>query len=181
MNQGLIPRRYAKAILEFAAERHEDRRIYDIFKRLVASFNAQPELNATMANPFVSDADKQALLRTAAGVTDDDAVFDDMVKLLVANHRIDCVRDIALAYLRLYRKAHEIYKVEVVSAAPLSPDEDKRLRAIIESHLNGAGMEYETRVSPDLIGGFVVDIDSERLDASVRNQLEQLRLTLIGK
>ncbi len=42
-------------------------------------------------------------------------------------------------------------------------------------------MEYTFRVDPDLIGGFTVDIDNERLDASVKNELKQLRLRLLGQ
>ena len=40
-------------------------------------------------------------------------------------------------------------------------------------------MEYDTHVNPDLIGGFTVSIDNERLDASVKNELKQLRLNLL--
>ena len=59
--------------------------------------------------------------------------------------------------------------------------EMKRLKALIESHVGGATVEYETAVDPDLIGGFVVKIDSERLDASIKNELKQLRLKLLSK
>ena len=34
---------------------------------------------------------------------------------------------------------------------------------------------------PDIIGGFTVDIDNERLDASVKNELKQLRLKLLSR
>ena len=40
-------------------------------------------------------------------------------------------------------------------------------------------MEYTYSTDPDLIGGFTVDIDNERLDASVKNELKQLRLKLL--
>ena len=42
-------------------------------------------------------------------------------------------------------------------------------------------MEYNHRIDPDLIGGFVVNIDNEKLDASVANELKQLRLKLLSK
>lgn len=41
-------------------------------------------------------------------------------------------------------------------------------------------MEYSERVDPELIGGFVVNIDNERLDASVSNEFKQLRLKLLS-
>ena len=41
-------------------------------------------------------------------------------------------------------------------------------------------MDFSSSVNPDLIGGFVVNIDNERLDASLRNQLKELRLSLLN-
>ena len=41
-------------------------------------------------------------------------------------------------------------------------------------------MEYDYSVDPDLIGGFIVTVNSERLDASVRHQLEELKLQLLN-
>lgn len=181
MNQGLIPRRYAKALLEYAGERHEDSRVYELMRTLSGSFAANQDLQSAVANPFVSYDDKVKLLTTAAGTNADDKIFVDFLNLLRTNNRVDIIRDVALAYQRLYRKANNIYKVEVVSASPLGEDEQKRLKSLIESRLDGAKMEYTLTIDPSLIGGFVINIDSERLDASIKNELEQLRLTLIGK
>ena len=103
------------------------------------------------------------------------------MKLLIENKRISAIRSIALAYLTIYRKANNIYLVEVVSAAEMDADSQSRLKTLIESHLNGGSMEFSQRVDSQLIGGFVVNIDSERLDASVQNELKQLRLNLLRK
>ena len=86
-----------------------------------------------------------------------------------------------LAYLTIYRKANNIYLVEVVSATTMDEADQARLHKLIEKHLNGGSMEYSQRVDSQLIGGFVVNIDSERLDASVQNELKQLRLNLLRK
>ena len=51
----------------------------------------------------------------------------------------------------------------------------------MQSHIGDASMEYAERVDPARIGGFAIDIASERLDASVRNNLEQMRLNLLKK
>ena len=72
MNEGLIPRRYAKALYEVAVERNQAERLYRLMKCLEQQFEASPALEATLANPFVSESDKIALLRTAAGAIDAD-------------------------------------------------------------------------------------------------------------
>lgn len=181
MDEGLIPRRYAKALLKLAVEKHSDDRIYDLMQRLCESFDSEPELTKVASNPFVKPADVNALLCTAAGATDKDVIFVDFLKLLERNRRLPVIRSAANAYVELYRKEHRIYKVVVTAAAPMDAEEEGRLKALIEKHLEGGKMEYSFKVNPSLIGGFVVSIDSERLDASVANELKQMRNKLLSK
>ena len=180
MNEGLIPRRYAKALLKFAVERGDDKRLYELTDNLAASFVSHPDLETTVANPFIAPDKKIQLLTTAAGATDKDTTYLDFLKLLRKNNRIDMARSIALAYGEDYRKNNGIYKVEVTAAAPMDRDEEQRLKTLIQGHLKGGTMEYTFRVDPELIGGFTVSIGSEKLDSSVRNQLKELRLKLLG-
>lgn len=179
MNEGLIPRRYAKALYKVAVERGDAESLYGMMNRLTQAAAAQPPLRDAIANPFVSAGDKTALLATAAGSSQTDTTFTDFLSLLAHNKRMSLAIDIARAYASLYRQERGIRKVDVVSAAELSPDEENRLKKLIGDHLSGDAMEYSSHVDPDLIGGFTVGIDNERLDASVRNELKQLRLNLL--
>ena len=67
MDKGLIPRRYAKALLEVAQDKGLAAEIYSLMQALSRAFDAEPALQTTLANPFVSDADKEALLLAATG------------------------------------------------------------------------------------------------------------------
>lgn len=181
MDQGLLPRRYAKALYKFAEEKGRLEDVYTMMNNIDEAFDDNKTLHTVIANPFVDEPQKTSLLVTASGAKseEDKNILADFVKLLIKNHRIDLMHRIALAYLSLYRKAKNIYRVEIESAAPLSESDNRRLTSMIDSHLGGATAEYSTKVNPDLIGGFVVNIDNERLDASVRNELKQLRLNLL--
>lgn len=181
MDQGLIPNRYAKALYKFACQRGNAKRVYELMQSLSAAFADEPALDRAVTNPFVPTADKVRLLTTAAAATKDDTTYSDFLKLLIDNKRIEMIRLMAIAYEDIYRKANNIYRVNVTSAAPMAPEAEKRLKALIQSHLGDAKMEYSTTVDPDLIGGFVVNIDSERLDASIKNELKQLRQSLLSK
>lgn len=182
MNQGLIPRRYAKALYKLAAEKSCTGRIYTLMLQLARSFAASADLQKVMANPFVADADKLLLLSTAAGATEADTLFADFVNLLIKKHRIDMIFPMALAYCDLYRQANGIRVVHVTSAVPLGTEESDRIRRMIEHHIGkGMKMEYSESVNPDLIGGFTVSVDNELLDASVANELEQMRHSLVSR
>lgn len=180
MNEGLIPRRYAKALYEFAKGKGESERVYGLMKNLTDSFVREESLQTVMGNPFMGSADKTGLLNTAANAGTEDSVFADFLSLLTANKRLDMARGVALAYLDIYRRTNNIYPVEVVTASALSKEDEIRLKSLIMSHLNGGSMEYSHRVDSGLIGGFVINIGSERLDASISNELKQLRLKLLS-
>ena len=181
MDQGLIPNRYAKALFKFALDKKQAPKVYELMECLVNSFAAQPKLQAVIANPYISADDKTRLLMTAANAdATKDTCFVDFLKLLHSNHRIDFARQIALAYLDIYREANNICVVKLTTAAELPQPELERLRKLVEAHLVGASMEFSKDVDTELIGGFVININSERLDASVSNELKQLRLKLIS-
>jgi len=182
MNEGLIPRRYAKALYDVAASRAEAERLYAMMRGLLDVAASHPQLVRSLANPYVSDTDKRMLLTTAAGATDGDTVFADWLRVLAQNHRMGMAADIARAYIAYYRSARRIYPVTVTTAVPMPEADSKRMKALIQTHIGDAAtMEYAERVEPALIGGFAIDIASERLDASVRNRFEQMRLNLLKK
>lgn len=180
MDQGLIPNRYAKALYKFALEKNQAERVYELMKNVADSFVEQPRLNDVMANPYVPSGDKTGLLMTAAHASDADACYADFLKLLVKNKRIEFIRGIALTFLDIYRKANNIYLVKIVTASNLPDSATERLKELVEKHLGDATVEYTHEVDPDLIGGFVISLNSEKLDASVSNEIKQLRLKLLS-
>lgn len=179
MNEGLIPRRYAKALYKVGVERDCAAGLYSLMQNLAAAFDADPGLARAIDNPFVSPADKTALLSTAARATGSDVTFSDFLKLLERNRRTDMARAIAVDYASYYRHECGIRRVTVISAAPLDPALLDRIKAVVKAQLHGDSMEFSTQVDPALIGGFVVNIDNERLDASVSRQLKELRQSLL--
>lgn len=178
MDQGLLPRRYAKALYDVAVERGDAANLYNSMQSLAKAFADIPAMAATVANPFVSDADKTELLTAAAGAAGD-ATFGDFLRLLQAKRRMPITRAAALAYMDIYRRENSIYRVDISSAAPMDSTDKERLQAMIQSHIGSGTMEYHYTVDPALIGGFTVTVNSERLDASVSNRLARLRRALI--
>lgn len=175
MNDGLIARRYAKALFKVATERHCAPEQYRLMHNLLEAYTL---ISSAMSNPFAGDDDKRRLLLSASQAGDD-ATFGDFVSLLTRNGRLADTDDIARAFCDIYRHSRGICRVEVVTAAPLARAEEQRIKDIIAAHIPGKTMEYAARVNADIIGGFIVTIDNERLDASISNELKQLRLNLI--
>jgi len=52
------------------------------------------------------------------------------------------------------------------------------VKAMVEKKTHGS-VEFNTEVNPDLIGGFILEYDTYRMDASIQRKLRDIRNTLI--
>lgn len=180
MNDGLIPRRYSKALFKYTEEKGCSGVVYEEMKAVADSFEASRELTKMMNNPFLSDADKERLLLAAAGPKLEDA-YRAFVRLVISKRRTPWMAQMALCYRDIYREHFNISRVTVTTATSLDDAEMKRIRSLVENSFKGTVLEFSQKVDSDLIGGFVIDVDSVRMDASLRNEIENLRLTLLSK
>lgn len=178
MDNGLIPQRYAKALYKYALEHGVAEEMYGVAKRVITSFKENPDLQKVMSNPFVKKADKEKLLLSAAGGEGGDA-FERFAKLLEENRREEYAYQMMIAYRDIYRKENNISQVRITTASELDQSLMEKLRNLVGNAFKGSELEYSQSVNPDLIGGFVIDVDSSRLDASISNEIEQLRQTLL--
>lgn len=179
MDNGLIPQRYAKALYKFAREHNTDSTVYEEMKEVISSFQNNPRLSKILANPFVEKKEKYDLLKAAAG----DKVENDylgFIKLILDNKREEYALQMALAYRDLYRKANKISQVKITTAVQLPEAEMEKLRNMVSNSFQDTKLEFFEQINPEIIGGFIIDVDASRMDASISNEIEQLRLNLLS-
>lgn len=179
MNDGLIPNRYAKALYKYAVENGVAEEVYQQMQQLSDSFAAHKQMQQTVDNPYLSIADKSKVLLAASGANKGGCV-DKFITMIIKNNRVNFVRGMALAYQQIYRQVNGIVRVTITTATKVSETLVAEIEKIANARAEGKTLEYVYVVNPDLIGGFTVTMGSECLDASVKNQLEKLRLKLLG-
>ncbi len=180
MNEGLISKRYAKALLEFSTARGEDKSLYEHMRRLSKSIAASQQLRDALVNPVLSLEDKTQLICVAAGNGAIELSFERFIAMVVKNHREHLLQNMALGYMELYRRVHRISVVNLVSVKPMSGYALERIRLDVERRTHGT-VELDTHVDESIRGGFVFQINDLRLDATVAGQLEKVRRQFIQK
>ena len=53
----------------------------------------------------------------------------------------------------------------------------QKMKQMVESRTKGS-VEFETETNPEIIGGFILEYDTYRMDASVKNKLNTILHTL---
>ena len=179
MNTGMIPSRYAKALYEYAGEKSATERVYGEMQRLAGSFAAEPALRRALDNPVLTPEQKSGLVYNAAGGDLSDEL-KRFVKLVLSHKRMQLLHRMALDYMALYRRAHNISTGELQTAVAVDETTEQRLKEWIVSRTHGT-VELRTLVRPDILGGFIFEMNSMRLDASVATQLREIREQFIDR
>ena len=178
MNEGLVSRRYAKALLKYAQDRGVAGQMYEQMKVLEENFVSHPDLEKSLQNPVLSGQDKESLLSAAAGTAAGEEYLR-FIRLVIKNRRESFMRSIGLMYQKLYRELNHISLVEITTAVPVGGEVLDKIKQLV-SRQTRQTVEYTYRTDPSIIGGFVLKIDSMQLDASVDKELKLLRLKLLN-
>lgn len=176
MDIGVISVRYARALLKSATDAKIEADVYKEMQTLAKSYTEVPQLRQTIDNPMLSKDTKQQLLLTAVGEKPCE-LTKAFISLVLKEDRENVMQFIANSYVTLYRQQKNVIRGRLITAAAVSPATEQKMRQMVESKTNGT-VEFETEVNPDIIGGFILEYDSYRMDASVKTKLNSILTTL---
>ena len=172
MDIGVISVRYARALLKSATEAKIEDAVYTEMQQLAKSYVEVPQLRFTIDNPMLSKDKKEALLLTAVGEKPSD-LTKTFIQLVLKEDRERVMQFIANSYVTLYRQQKNVIRGRLITAAAVSPATEQKMRQMVEGKTNGT-VEFESEVDPDIIGGFILEYDTYRMDASVKTKLNSI-------
>lgn len=163
---------YARALFEAA----QGRGVIDVVRDQLAAFidalSANRNLLIFLFSPYFSSQEKKEGLHRA--VKDADETFMNFLEVLLESYRMPAIFAIKDRYEQLWRNEKKLLPVEVTSAVGLDSDLVASLGDRIGQQ-TGREVELSSSVDPEILGGIVLRVGNFVLDASIRNQLNQLR------
>ena len=177
MENGKISVRYARALLNYALEQHCEKEVYEGMDRLTHNYSlAINQFTEALSNPTVSDNDKLVLLKTAS----DEPLhpcLNRFLEFLIEKKRENKIYLIGLKFQEMYRKQKGIILAKVTTAAVMDGITLQKIKAYLEDVFH-CSVEMHLIVNPALIGGFTLDIEHDRMDASVAGRLNAIKKEL---
>jgi F-type H+-transporting ATPase subunit delta len=168
---------YAEALLQVADSRKETDTVAQQAKEILAIWTTSAELRAAMASPVLESEAKKAALHGLFGEQITPSL-QNLLKLLADRQRIALLDAVLVRFLELYRELRNIALATVTSAAPLSEKQQQQLTAKVKDLAGTEAVEVDLQVDPALIGGFIVSVGSQVIDASLSGQVRRLGLAL---
>ena len=163
---------YARALFDAAKEKNRLAQVHEELGDFVQATREVPELRALLENPEIDHRTKQAALEEL--LSGGDELVRNFLLVLIEKGRAPELEEIARELDALVAAEERRLEVELTTAYELSDAEAKEILSQIEGQ-SGRQVEATRRVDAGIIGGFVLQAGSMRVDASVRGRFQRLR------
>jgi len=169
--------RYAKAIYEIADEENFIKEIFNDMIRINKLNRDSSDFKNLLSNSIIDNFDKKKAILSLLEKTN--SITEKLLDLLIHNKRVAIISDIASCFIHLYNKNNNIKEAIVITASPIDKDLEKKILSQIKIPA-AKSINLINLVDSSIIGGFIIRYDGKEYNASIKQNLKNLKTELIN-
>jgi F-type H+-transporting ATPase subunit delta len=177
MNDSKISVRYSRALFQSALEK----KIIDKVNQdmiFVSEICKVPETKEFLMSPIIVPSKKTSIFHKMLEGNVEKITLS-MIDLMVKNGRESYLPAMARVFIHETLKYKGITKTVLTTAIKADAKVKKQMTELI-SEVYSTKVELEVRIDPEIIGGFILRIGDNYIDASIRNKLRKIKKELFG-
>ncbi|MCP9490305.1 MAG: ATP synthase F1 subunit delta [Solirubrobacteraceae bacterium MAG38_C4-C5] len=163
---------YARSLFEVASGQEKLEEVRDQIGQFADALDGERELAIFFFSPYFSSQEKKDGLRRA--VEGADEIVANFLELLIDKHRMPAIFAVRRHLEVMWERENKVLPVQITSATQLDEETVKRIGDRIGQE-TGQRVELTAQVEPAILGGIVLRVGNQILDASIRARLDRLR------
>jgi F-type H+-transporting ATPase subunit delta len=178
-NQASLAGRYASALFGLAREERQIDAVSRSLELLAQTLVDSRDFAEFVSSPLV---DRNEARNAFAAVADElalDPTTRNFLGVLASNGRKNQLFTVIREFRRLAADHRCETTAEVTTAHPLKDDQISALKAQLRARV-GREVAIAPRTDPDILGGIIVKLGSQMIDASIRTKLNRLAQLMAG-
>jgi F-type H+-transporting ATPase subunit delta len=177
MNDSKISVRYSRALFQLALEKKIlDKVNHDMV--FIMEVCKMPETREFLKSPIIVPSKKEDVLhKIFSGSVE--TITLSLIDLVVKNGRESFLPAIARVFIHETLKYNDI-TVSVLTTAVKVDEKVKNQITSLISNVFKTKVQMEERIDEEIIGGFILRVDDNYIDASVKNKIRKLRKEIKG-
>lgn len=165
--------RYAKSLLDLSIEKGQLEQVYADMLWLQGVCKSNRDFVNMLRSPIIKNDTKGKIVNavTAAHISQLTRAFN---QLLVNKNRESHLPEIITAFIQSYKDRKGIKTIRLTTAVPAGEEVKNAIVAQVKKAGGFTTVELEEKVDPAIIGGFVLQIDDQLVDASISYDLKSI-------
>jgi F-type H+-transporting ATPase subunit delta len=177
MNESIISVRYSRALFQSALEKKITDKVNDDMI-LILEVCKTAEMKEFLESPVIVPSKKISILRAIFG-DNVQAVTLSLMELIVNNGRESLLPAVARVFISETKKHKGITESVLTTAVKVNDKVRNEITALI-SEVFKTKVDLKEIIDPEIVGGFILRIDDNYIDGSIRNKLRKIRKELTG-
>lgn len=164
---------YADALLELAKSQNCTEAVTSDITDLLTLISSVPELANYLSNPVVSGDKKKELVKKVL----ESKVNSNTLKFLlflIDRRRIAYIDAIGEKFLELVWQLEGLKVVKLQTVIPLSYEQEELLITNLKKVTGVKEIQLVRKIDKDILGGMILQIDSQVIDMSLKGKLRQI-------
>ena len=174
MSANSLSIRYAHAFYAWVKKEKVHTQVWQDIGTLLAAHEASPAFQGFLANPLDKPATKVSKLTKALGKKVHPATLT-FLSFLITKKRESLLTPILRQVVSRYKEDRHIRTAYLTTARPISPTLRKEVVQHIQQLTSEESVELIEKIEETIIGGYVLKVDDQQLDMSLRTQLTSLQ------
>jgi len=179
MNESKISVRYAKSLFNLATERNVLDAVKVDIEAIYLIAHTVDEFSLLVHNPVIRPSQKK-LIFSRIFAKNVQPVTLQFLLLVIQNNRESFLKDITRNFLDLYRSEKGIKKAEITTAIELDKKTISNIVSLIKRNFD-TEVELTEHINEEIIGGYILRIEDQQIDASISHQLNKIKQSLVNK
>ena len=171
--------RYASALFDLARDQRQIDSVGRSLDALSQALVDSKDFAELASSPLVSRDEAGKAFAAIAPQIGLDPITANFLGVLARNGRKGELRNVIRAFRRLASEHRGETTAEVVTARPLNDDQIGALKTQLRARA-GRDVAIDASVDPNILGGIVVKLGSQQIDASIRTKLNRLASAMKG-
>lgn len=177
--QASLAGRYATALFGLARDEKQIDAVSRSLDTIEAAIAESADFKALTSSPLIGRGDAGKAVRALTPTMGLDPITARFLGVLADNGRLSELTNVVRLFRRLAADHRGETTAEVTSAHALSDDQVAALKTKLKARV-GRDVAIDAKVDPELLGGIVVRLGSQMIDASIRTKLNTLAQAMKG-
>jgi len=171
--------RYASALFDLARDQRQIDTVGRSLDALGQALLDSKDFAELITSPLVSREEAGKAFAALAPELGLDAITTSFLGVLAKNGRKNELRPVIRAFRRLSAEHRGETTADVITARPLNDDQVAALKQQLRVRA-GRDVNIDSQVDPTILGGIIVKLGSQQIDASIRTKLNRLAQAMKG-
>ena len=168
-----VAKRYAQGLLDFTNESGQTATVFSEMKDVVKIMRESQDLNKFFLTPYIDSKKKIEVAKEIfKGLS---ASSQNLITLVIRHGRENQLKNIAQEFITKVEDINGVQRITLTTATQLSKENlDQILKSTNLVNTN-SNFDIKLNVKPEILGGYILRVGDQQVDASVKTKLNQVK------